>query len=211
MQRSWRSDADKLTFIACAAPPPPSADTSGGETPPAKSPPPLRSEDDADDRMLGDVNLFFSTEDAEPEPDDGAEGAVQTPQRRVGEVEIMIARREAQGRGYGPAVLRAFLWYIGAVCLQDGHFAVDALRVRIGAENVRSLRLFEREGFARVGDGRPNFFGEVELRMELDAGRRGDDVVQGLRRRTEGAWVEPVLLEYRAEREEDREEGFPNV
>ena len=54
MQQSWRNDHDKLTFIACL---PISGD--GREV--------LSKEPDAQDRMIGDVNLFLSRADEDEE------------------------------------------------------------------------------------------------------------------------------------------------
>ncbi|OAL53433.1 hypothetical protein IQ07DRAFT_678141 [Pyrenochaeta sp. DS3sAY3a] len=51
------------------------------------------------------------------------------------------------------------------------------LRVKIDQGNTRSLALFERLGFERVGE-KANFFGEVELRLEWEGvkGLRGGGV-----------------------------------
>lgn len=82
MQRSWRNDADKLTFIICAP--------SSSPSPPA--PPSAQA-----GQMIGDVNLFVERDDAAG---------------LVGEVEIMIANQRFRGSGYGKAALQAFLWYV---------------------------------------------------------------------------------------------------
>ena len=137
--------------------------------------------------MLGDVNLFLSLEDVE----DSCENVV------VGEVKIMVARRENQGKGSGEAALRAFLWYVakieeqivgeylgtspgseveggkgtiieGGPCARVGSKSGFAyLRVKIGKDNERSIRLFEKIGF-RMWSEEPNYFGEVEMRLDRE-------------------------------------------
>jgi hypothetical protein len=54
MQQSWRLDHDKLTFIACI----PSADEAEKV---------VSGREDAPNRMIGDVNLFLSPADEDPE------------------------------------------------------------------------------------------------------------------------------------------------
>ncbi|KAI9882131.1 MAG: hypothetical protein M1823_006123 [Watsoniomyces obsoletus] len=42
------------------------------------------------------------------------------------------------------------------------------LRVKIDAHNTGSIHLFEKFGFMKTGDGSPNVFGEVELRLAFN-------------------------------------------
>ncbi|OCT54469.1 N-acetyltransferase [Cladophialophora carrionii] len=131
MQRSWRSDGDKLTFIICR----PFhrrhnkqhndlADhgivASGGNT---------RLEDELD-AMVGDVNLFISAVEVEEvRPDDINEihihsdphadsSATSTDTSRpnssiaIGELELMIAESACRRKGLGKAALLTFLEYI---------------------------------------------------------------------------------------------------
>ncbi|KAF2429931.1 acyl-CoA N-acyltransferase [Tothia fuscella] len=150
MQRSWRTSTDKLTFIACENE---SKETEKGAVQISAG------VDDSSRNMIGDVNLFLFEDDLE---------------EIIGEVEIMIARRDCQGKGYGHLILSMFLWYI--VRNVDAileHFGGDDtkaslkyLRAKIDAENERSIRLFEKVGFEKI-DEKPNYFGEVELRLTL--------------------------------------------
>lgn len=174
MQQSWRNDADKLTFIMCR----PAGGNNSTATATSTSNSQnelelsLTDEDDSSARMIGDINLFLRV-------DDGDEG-VETPEI-IGEIELMVAEKKDQGRGFGRAALLAFLRYVlereGEVvgefvsgdegarnALGDAkEMKFAALSVKIGQGNERSLKLFESLGFKRVGE-EPNYFGEWELR-----------------------------------------------
>ncbi|KAJ5579947.1 uncharacterized protein N7459_005932 [Penicillium hispanicum] len=165
MQRSWRQDPDKLTFITCRP-------VTGAEGCPV----PLTPEHDSPDKMVGDINLFLRI-------DDGDEG--DAPPQIVGEIELMIAEKTNQRRGFGKASLLVFLRYIAVqqarilaefvaggvdASMADKLKTVDGsdlqfscLSVKIGQKNERSLALFEGIGFVKVS-AEPNFFGEFELR-----------------------------------------------
>lgn len=71
MQKSWREDDDKLTFIVLS-----------------------REEEGADETacMLGDVNLFISTSSSSEDPSEDVQ---------EGEVEVMIAEPRGRGKGIG--------------------------------------------------------------------------------------------------------------
>jgi len=166
MQRSWRLDADKLTYIACTVPE--GLKQKEGSVS-------VHLGDDSPDRMIGDVNLFL-LQDEEAEEDDAQNG----PACVIGEVEIMIARKDLQGNGYGRAVLLAFLWYVFMSLdriLKEysrrnsvnavGQTSLRFLRVKIDAENTRSIRLFESVGFSKLSET-PNYFGEIEMRLNVD-------------------------------------------
>lgn len=84
MQRSWRKDDDKLTFIVlCAAT--------------------YAKTNDEIEAMVGDTNLFLRTEENEQ-----TEG---NSQQIVAEAEIMIASPEARGKGLGREALLLMLKY----------------------------------------------------------------------------------------------------
>lgn len=157
MQASWRGDHDKLTFIACM----PSSFAAIRE-----------GEFDAPDRMIGDINLFLSPAD---EDEEGC----------IGELELMIAPKDARRQGFGRATVLAFLHYIQIhldelLAEYKTKLGLDKmkllqLKVKIGSKNEKSIKLFESLGFIKVGES-PNYFGEFELVFEgfLDHERTRD-------------------------------------
>jgi len=166
MQRSWRTDHDKLTFIACQ-PLPESKDEKGNRKTVAAG------IGDAPDRMLGDVNLFLTPAD---EDEEGC----------IGELELMIAPSTARRKGYGRAAILTFLLYIENHLEEilreyrtrvskeggkaNGKMNLLMLRVKIGSKNQKSIGLFEGIGFVKTGEGE-NYFGEVEMLFEGLIGR----------------------------------------
>ena len=185
MQKSWRDDHDKLTFIACLAAKDGQvvsgkggkAVVKGGEKPGCV---------DGEDRMIGDINLFVTeaeVEDDDDEDEDEEEDEDEDEEEITGcagEVEIMVARTDMHGNGIGTAILLTFLWYV-LTHLDDvvGEYStahpgktkvMRYLRVKIDAGNLRSLRLFEKVGFRRTSE-KPNFFNELELRFHIPSQR----------------------------------------
>ncbi|KAI9875913.1 MAG: hypothetical protein M1830_007784 [Pleopsidium flavum] len=157
MQHSWRNDTDKLTFITCL---PASSERAQAIT----------GKDDAPAKMLGDVNLFLTSAGND---EDGNKDSYTL----VGEIELMIATKENQGRGYGRATLLAFMEYLsahqkdildeydqGRLGFLNVLSRLEYLRVKIAESNERSIRLFESMGFSRVSD-EANYFDEIELRL----------------------------------------------
>jgi RimJ/RimL family protein N-acetyltransferase len=175
MQRSWRTDADKLTFIACvneSTSTSTSASTSTSSTSSTINIVQARTAD-APPNMIGDVNLFLTPSDAEP---------ADLPNPIIGEIEIMIASAAHRGHGLGRAILLTFLWYVlsslDAITAEygsgkEGTSHVEYLRVKISADNARSIRLFESVGFAKISS-EPNYFGEVELKWGMSKASRGE-------------------------------------
>ena len=167
MQRSWRQDPDKLTFITCRPVLPPANEATIIQ---------VRSDHDSPENMIGDINLFLRI-------DDGDEG--NSPPQIVGEIELMVAEKANQRRGFGKASLLVFMKYIAerrrSILAEFVAGSVDAatvdklktaypegfefscLSVKIGQANERSLALFQNLGFVEVSE-EPNFFGEFELR-----------------------------------------------
>ena len=156
MQSSWRKDGDKLTFII---------------TLPATEP-----GEHKEGEMIGDVNLFISQQDSDDSDDGGSEF--------IGELELMIATKEHRGKGYGPAAILMFLWYIvthqqdilneyhgskreeAVVGAKQAENTFDYFAVKIGQSNEKSIKLFESLGFKKVQE-ESNYFGEYELRLQV--------------------------------------------
>jgi hypothetical protein len=182
MQRSWREDGDKLTFIACL----PGITGDREKFGNGKTDGTGEDEDlvvggihDVGEKLIGDINLFL-TEDDEDDEDEGASSEESISQKVIGEVEIMIAKEEVQGKGFGNTILLTFLWYIfknldlilgeytqSLPNPSKGKTAVfKFLRVKIDASNERSIKLFSKAGFIKTSST-PNYFGEIELRLAV--------------------------------------------
>ncbi|KAJ4317879.1 hypothetical protein N0V94_004709 [Neodidymelliopsis sp. IMI 364377] len=193
MQRSWREDADKLTFIVCTTSDAQQYESTAASNGARKV---EAGREDAPEFMIGDVNLFLydddDDDDEDGDEDDSDASATrkvkngeETPEKNIlGELEIMIASQAHRGQGLAQETLRAFMAYIQSA-LPDilaeysqnseevGKAAVlKYLRVKIDKDNVRSLALFERLGFVRMS-AEPNYFGEVELRTSVVGGKLG--------------------------------------
>lgn len=95
MQSRWAHESDKLTFIATT----PSSQMIKQDDKEVKS----KARIEEVNRMFGDINLFLS----EIGDHDGKESI-------AGELEIMIARKDMQGKGYGKALLKVLIWYVGS-------------------------------------------------------------------------------------------------
>ncbi|TAQ84049.1 hypothetical protein B7494_g7632 [Chlorociboria aeruginascens] len=151
MQKTWRNDADKLTFIVCE--PLEELSTTRSKISSSVSTP---------EKMIGDVNLFLSP------ADEDAEGC-------IGELELMIAPASKRRRGYGRAAILTFLHYIQTHIVdilseykemrKVEKMLLLQLKVKIGSKNVKSINLFESINFLNVGEG-ANYFGEVEFVFE---------------------------------------------
>ncbi|RFU34626.1 hypothetical protein B7463_g1701, partial [Scytalidium lignicola] len=156
MQHSWRTDHDKLTFIACVPPP---SDASNVEN---LAPAIFPGVADAPERMIGDVNLFLSPAD---EDEEGC----------IGELELMIAPTSIRRQGYGRATILTFIYYLKTHLEEilteykqgksQDKMSLLQLKVKVGSSNEKSIQLFESIGFIKVYQS-PNYFGEFELILE---------------------------------------------
>lgn len=150
MQKSWREDGDKLTFIVCLA-------QRGGET----------------ERMIGDVNLFLF-------PDEDGDGAIVgelelmialLSHRHQGHGRTALLTFMAYILRHWAAIAREFASSSTAAAStsasETAALELAYLRARIHESNDKSIRLFEGVGFERTTAG-ANYFGEVEVRWKGD-------------------------------------------
>ncbi|KAI4846994.1 hypothetical protein E4T44_04757 [Aureobasidium sp. EXF-8845] len=189
MQRSWRKDADKLTFIACL--------------PPSLIPTTITpGQEDAPSQMLGDINLFLVDDDDEDDDTGSNSNATNTnqPTSILGEIELMIALPSHHRKGHGRASLLAFLHYIltnTTEILADyskgKKTQLSYLRVKISKDNKKSIALFESVGFIRTS-AEANYFGEVELRLQV----QGNEGILADLGKVKGWEGEPRVLGYGA-------------
>ncbi|KAK6510863.1 hypothetical protein TWF506_009957 [Arthrobotrys conoides] len=179
MQKSWREDADKLTFILSIP--------SNGIKSLTTSDNTTRKEykvtegiDDKPSNLIGDVNLFLYEDDNEEEEEDEQSESVVPSNKipsMIGEIELMVAIDEYQGQGLGKIAVLVFILYIlrhqQEILMQDmerfekGGKCLKYLRVKIGKDNIRSLGLFQKLGFVKTAE-EPNYFGEWELRFVIE-------------------------------------------
>ena len=142
--------------------------------------------------------FLFEPEDEDDEEDSGEQASdnTKTSNALVGEIELMIARKNLHRQGYGRAALLSFTAYIldtweqiaAEYSSSSGHQtpkSLQYLRVKINQSNARSIALFQSIGFVQTAAG-ANYFGEVELRWRPNRSEL----------ETRKGWEEPQLLEY---------------
>ncbi|KAJ3357044.1 methionyl-tRNA synthetase [Allomyces javanicus] len=157
MQRSWRNDNDKLTFILAWSKMPLNYDpstTTPSEYLPADAEPDAPLDADAVTTlrslggMIGDVNLFFHDHDHDHD------GESDPPSRYcAAEVEIMLAEPLARRHGLAQ---RALAWTMHWARTHIGQLAppgveLTSFRAIVGWDNTASLRMFQDKlGFKKV-------------------------------------------------------------
>ncbi|KAK8110405.1 uncharacterized protein PG998_006862 [Apiospora kogelbergensis] len=174
-QISWRTSADKLTFILCRPLEPAAA---GGTV--------VAGRDDVPGRMLGDINMFLTPWDDENEHEDAAPEAKENEAEFVkAEVDVMIAGATDRGKGLGKAAVGALLEFVSrnreailheyAASIEekknDTSLEIREFVVRIKASNAGSIALFTGFGFRQRGE--VNYFGEVEMVLPPSAAVEG--------------------------------------
>ncbi|KAK8067006.1 GNAT domain-containing protein [Apiospora hydei] len=193
-QVSWRTSADKLTFVLCRPLEPSSprvkATVAGDAV--------WAGQDDVPERMLGDINMFLTPWDDNDNDDDGAGAVAMADADAAGvefvraEVDVMIAGAADRGRGLGKAAVGALLEFVSrnregilreyATTTQQqqnntgGNGSkrpeIREFVVRIKASNAGSIALFKGFGFRQRGE--VNYFGEIEMVLLPAIGKLGE-------------------------------------
>ncbi|EPQ61379.1 hypothetical protein GLOTRDRAFT_69772 [Gloeophyllum trabeum ATCC 11539] len=153
MQRKWREDEDKLTFIILSRP-------AGLDLPPLT--PSVFASDPGFTSfpMIGDVNMFCKGAPGEDDPECGFEA----------EVEIMIAEPAFRRQGCAREALELLIDYASSPAHSESPtakplpIARSSLVSRISDSNLPSICLFEKLGFQIVK--RVEVFHEVEMRWK---------------------------------------------
>ena len=173
MQREWKEDEGKCTFIILARELTPAGDSLGIPPPPAETEIgdkiksnlhvelPSQFIEQTLDAMIGDVNLFLSEEEAEESGDEQGEQAVPlAPPPLQAELDLMIAVASHRRKNLGTECALMMMHY-GATCLHLRRFFV-----KIKETNHASLKLFKKVGFLECGYAA--CFGEYELECRCE-------------------------------------------
>ncbi|GAA5978505.1 hypothetical protein JCM11641_007966 [Rhodosporidiobolus odoratus] len=158
MQRSWRLDSDKLTFIIHRRSPSASS--------PSTSPSAFLAAHNDSSTMIGDVNLFLHDASPSSSPSSSSSSSAPptstSPTKRA-ELEIMfppLPLLNPPRTGLALLTLQTFLSYSSRAL----DLPPSAFFARIGFDNAPSLGLFRKLGFKE--GKRVEVFREVELIWE---------------------------------------------
>lgn len=117
MQKSWREDKEKCTFILLSTNENTKTDSHDSEI----------------NRMVGDVNLFLHDRYYEWVDDDQVDR-----EEKNAEVDIMVAETSLRGRGIGTEAVELMIWY-GVTQL-----GITRFFAKINEANHSSIHLFKR-------------------------------------------------------------------
>ncbi|KAL2110078.1 hypothetical protein VUR80DRAFT_1637 [Thermomyces stellatus] len=174
-QEEWRASGDKLTFILCLPRRSGEHGAGAGEGKGVRV-----GVDDAEGRMIGDVNLFLYPDDPDSEDEPQEEQTKGGNARVFGEVDVMLAERSHRRHGHGKAAVQTLLRFLrrnlrpilaeyASFTNQEGEVELVRLVAKIKDKNEASKTLFAGLGF--VSTGEVNYFGEVEMVLEGFGGR----------------------------------------
>ena len=214
MQREWRDDEKKCTFIILARdlinysdessemiPPPPLTETmiGDGETQTTTYPQLVEQTLDA---MIGDVNLFLSEEEEEYNSDDEqlnqqqqyTDQSATTELLSQAELDLMIAAKSHQNKKMGTELALMMMHY-GAK-----HLKIRRFFVKINEDNHASLKLFkEKIGFVQCDYA--ECFQQYELECKCES---SEEMVEWIEKRWEW-WCQQ---QEGGDANEDKECGF---
>lgn len=148
MQKSWRDDPEKCTFIVHS--------TAATNYEQVGSDFVVSENLEA---MVGDVNLFLSEID---DDDDGqGETSEEKTRRLQAEVDIMVAEKDLKRKGLGRAATCSMILY-GARKLK-----IERFFCKINEDNVASISMFKALGFVQCDYAACFKQLELELRLPL--------------------------------------------
>lgn len=181
MQQGWHLDENKCTFIVhareeCGYVRNGEFESTGTQTEKSNATNTSFRVENNLDAMIGDVNLFLSEINDDDDEIDAneklkitelntdiptEEGESSTKPLIQAEIDIMIARKDYQGKGLGRAATCTMLKY-GATKL-----GIHRFFCRINEDNLNSIRLFKSIGFQQCGYAACFKQVELELRKPL--------------------------------------------
>ena len=139
MQLNWLNDEDKLTFLVLSKE---LYDNCNH----------LNAIDKEITSMVGDVNIFLSTDDEK-----------ETDLKTVAELEIMIVDKQYRGKGFGIESIYLMMNYALQFLASP---LVEKFIVRIDETNLASIKMFEKIGFLKCNYSA--VFKQVTLKLDIN-------------------------------------------